>query len=190
MSDEKTSSGASSESSSPSKMEEVFHDLFPGIPKMADPRPTDLQYFLAILPHILGGAAAKNSEAHSALSSAFVFARMALGQCVALGAVRYGFVCNDRSSLAMMPQGVQVQGVQPPISQQQASGNGVMVAQHPNQPGFGQAGASSAGPGGLVSQHPNQPPPVAHGSPNLGGGDGSRGVMVAQFPNGTTPPPL
>jgi len=163
-------------------------EIIPGATaRITDPRPTDLPYFLAILPQILGGAASKNGEMRSCLSSAFVFAREALGQCVALGAVKYGFVCNDGSYLAMVPRELNIPGVQQPVSQQQASGNGVMVSQHPNQPGQGQPGASQPGVGGLVSQYPNQALPVAHGSPNLGG-DGSKGVMVAMFPNGTTPP--
>jgi hypothetical protein len=167
----------------------------PGSPSRSlDPRPTDLQVFFMILPGILGGAATKQSDITSALSTAFIFARQALGQCVMMGTVRSSFICNDRSTLAMLPNNQSAPGVQAPISQQQANGNGVMVAQYSNVPGQGQPPVqpSGVGTGGMVSQYPNREPPVQHGGApsGLGAGDGSRGVMVAQFPNGTTPPQI
>jgi hypothetical protein len=163
-------------------------------PKFIDPRPTDLEVFFSLLPGVMGGLAAKGGDLRSINSSAFIVVREALGQCAAMGALRPTFVCIDGTPLVMMPNNMPIPGVQAPVSQQQAQGNGIMVAQHPNQPGQGQA-AQQPGVGGLVSQFPTQAQPVQHGGGMVGGqqpnfGNGSRGVMVAQFPNGTTPPQL
>jgi hypothetical protein len=79
-------------------------EILPGI-KIVDPRPTDLQVFFQILPHILGGWAAKSPDIRGANSSGFVQAREALGQMAMMGVLRAGFVCNDRSHLAILPQG-------------------------------------------------------------------------------------
>jgi len=163
------------------------------IPRFVDPRPTDLEVFFALLPGVLGGLAAKSNDIRSTNSTAFVMVREALGQCALMGTLRVSFQCLDGSYLVKMPDNQPVPGVQQPISQQQAHGNGVTVAQHPNQPGQGQA-AQQPGVGGLVSQYPTQGQPAQHGGgyggqqPNFAGG--SKGVMVAQFPNGTTPPQL
>lgn len=162
-------------------------------PRFVDPRPTDLEVFFALLPQVIGGLASKNGDLRSINSSAFIVIREALGQCAAMGTLRPTFVCIDGTPLVMMPNNQPIPGVQQPVSQQQAQGNGIMVAQHPNQPGQGQA-AQQPGAGGLVSQYPTQGQPAQYGGgpggqqPNFGGG--SRGVMVAQFPNGTTPPQL
>jgi hypothetical protein len=160
----------------------------PAAPRVVDPRPTDLQVFFMLLPGVLGGLAAKSADIRSTNSTAFVMVRQALGQCAAMGTLRASFICLDGSFLASMPSDQVPMGVQGSVSQQQTSGNGVVVGQHPNQPGYGQAN-NQAGVGGMVSQYPNQPAPYAgNQQPNFGGG--SRGVMVAQFPNGTTPPQL
>jgi hypothetical protein len=163
-------------------------------PKFVDPRPSDLEVFFALLPGVIGGLASKGGDLRSINSSAFIVVREALGQCAVMGTLRPTFVCLDGTTLASMPNNMAVPGVQAPVTQQQAQGNGVMVAQHPNQPGQGQA-ASQPGVGGLVSQYPTHGQPSYHGGGSVGGqqpnfGGGSRGVMVAQFPNGTTPPQL
>lgn len=162
--------------------------------RFVDPRPTDLEIFFALLPQVIGGLASKGGDLRSINSSAFIVVREALGQCAAMGTLRPTFVCIDGTSLVMMPNNQPIPGVQQPISQQQAQGNGMMVAQHPNQPGQGQA-AQQPGAGGLVSQYPTQGQPAQYAGNGMGGqqpnfGNGSRGVMVAQFPNGTTPPQL
>lgn len=164
--------------------------LAAGMPQIqrSDPRPTDLQVFFMLLPSVIGGLAGKN-DIRSTNSTAFVLVREALGQCAVMGTLRASFVCLDGSMLASMPNNAVPMGVQSPVSQQQAGGNGAVVSQYPNQPGQGQPAQSQAGVGGMVSQYPNQPPPTAgNQQPNYNGG--SRGVMVAQFPNGTTPPQL
>jgi len=150
-----------------------------------DPRPTDLQIFFSLLPMVIGGLAAKQSDIRSTLSTAFVMTREALGQCAVMGTIRVGFVCLDNSMLASMPNNQMAPGVQAPISQQQQAGVGGAVTQYPNQPQPGQ----QPGGGGMVSQYPNYAQPGGQQQqPNFGGG--SRGVLVAQFPNGTTPPQL
>jgi hypothetical protein len=153
-------------------------------PKFIDPRPTDLEIFFQLLPSVIGGLAGKN-DIRSTNSTAFVLVREALGQCTVMGTLRAGFVCLDGSLLASMPNNQAPVGVQQPVSQVQGNGGGYPVTQYPNQPGQGQPGA-----GGVVSQYPTyQGGGQAGGQqPNYGGG--SRGVMVAQFPNGTQPPQL
>lgn len=136
----------------------------------ADPRKTDLEMFYEILPHIVGGYAGKSVDARSANASALIMAREMLGQCALLGVCRLTVQCLDGLPLALMPAG-----------QHQANPS---VAQPQQQPTAGVA----YGQGGLVSQQPNPPPAQHHGQqPNFG--DGSRGVLVGQFPNGTQPPP-
>lgn len=163
-------------------------DTITGARPMADPRPTDLQIFYALLPGALGGFAGKSTDTRSANAMAFALVREALGQCAMMGILRPVTVCNDHSPLATMPQNAMVPGVQQPIQHQPGS-HGSVVTQFPNQPGQGQAASTGPGPGGVVSQYPNQPPQQAQGQqPNYNGG--SRGVMVAQFPTGQTPPQL
>jgi hypothetical protein len=159
-----------------------------------DPRPTDLEVFFQLLPSVIGGLASKPGDIRSINPSAFTIVRDALGQCAVMGTLRAGFVCLDNTYLAQMPNNQPVIGVQQPISQQQAQGSGIVVAQHPNQPGQGQA-SQQPGAGGLVSQYPTQGQPAQYAGgaapgqqPNFG--NGLRGVLVAQFPNGTTPPQL
>jgi hypothetical protein len=158
--------------------------------RMTDPRPTDLEIFFQLLPSVIGGLAGKN-DIRSTNSTAFVLVREALGQCAVMGTLRAGFVCLDGSLLASMPNNQAPIGVQQPVSQVQGSGNGYPVAQYPNTPTYGQQ--QQPGAGGVVSQYPTYQggggPGAAPGQqPNYGGG--SRGVMVAQFPNGTQPPQL
>jgi len=148
-----------------------------------DPRPTDLQIFFSLLPMVIGGLAAKSNDIRSTLSTAFVMTREALGQCGVMGTIRVGFVCLDGSMLASMPNNQMALGVQAPVQQQQA-GVGGAVQQYPTQGHPGQ----QPGGGGMVQQYPNYAPQGGQQQPNFGGG--SRGVMVAQFPNGTNPPQL
>jgi hypothetical protein len=158
-------------------------DVLPGV-KFQDPRPTDLQVFFSLLPTVLGGLASR-SDTRSANPTAFILIRECLGQCAAMGTLRATFVCNDGSTLALMPQNQVGVGVQAPIQHQPGS-QGVMVQQYPNQPGQGQPSQQAyAGGGGAVQQYPNQAPPPQHGMPF---GDGSKGVMVAMFPNQQPPP--
>jgi hypothetical protein len=159
-------------------------DVLPGV-KFTDPRPTDLQVFFTLLPTVLGGLASR-SDTRSANPTAFLIIRECLGQCAAMGTLRSTFVCNDGSPLALMPQGQVAMGVQSPIQHQPGS-QGTMVQQYPNQPGAGQPNQGYPGGGGVVQQYPNYPPPQQQGAPY---GDGSKGVMVAMFPNGAPPPQL
>jgi hypothetical protein len=170
------------------KKESMAAETITGARPMMDPRPTDLQIFYALLPGVLGGFAGKSTDTRSANAMAFTLVREALGQCAMMGILRPVTVCNDSSPLATMPQNMMVPGVQQPVQHQ--PGNGHAVTQFPNQPGQGQAASTGPGPGGMVSQYPNQAPPQQQPGqqPNYGGG--SRGVMVAQFPNGTNPPQL
>ncbi len=156
-------------------------EVLPGV-KFEDPRPTDLQVFFSLLPQVLGGLASR-SDTRSANPTAFLISRECLGQCAAMGTLRATFMCNDRTPLALMPQGQVPMGVQAPV-QHQGGGHGSMVQQYPNQPGQGQP---SGGGGGMVQQYPNYAPPQQQGAPF---GDGSKGVMVAMFPNGAPPPQL
>src|SRR5271166_2043436 len=105
MSEEKDNDEKSSEEkrSSP-KTSSSMAEILPGI-KMTDPRPTDLDIFFRIMPHILGGWAGRTTDVRSANSSAFIQAREALGQMAMMGVLRASFVCNDRSHLAVMPTG-------------------------------------------------------------------------------------
>lgn len=145
-----------------SKKDESMSEILPGI-KITDPRPTDLQVFFQILPHILGGWATK-SDIRGANSSGFIQAREALGQLAMMGVIKAGFVCNDRSRLAIMPQGTQAmasagfESLQPmPMQQPQqqgqppnAAGVGGMVQHYPT--------AGGGGYGGQPLQQPIQQP--------------------------------
>lgn len=167
---------ATDEKDNTSSSTETLTGGMPAAPRITDPRPTDLQVFFMLLPGVLGGLAAKSADIRSTNSTAFVMVREALGQCAVMGTLRASFVCLDGSLLASMPRDQVAMGVQAPVSQQVNHGG----------PG---GGGMQNGAGGMVSQYPNQPPPYAgNQQPNFGGG--SRGVMVAQFPNGTTPPQL
>lgn len=158
-------------------------DVLPGV-KFQDPRPTDLQVFFSLLPTVLGGLASRQ-DTRSANPTAFIIVRECLGQCAMMGTLRATFVCNDGSPLALPPQGqvpIGVQAAQYQSGQHQpGSQGGGVVQQYPNQPGQGQPSQQAyAGGGGAVQQYPNQAPPPQHGMPF---GDGSKGVMVAMFPN-------
>jgi hypothetical protein len=163
-------------------------DTITGARPMADPRPTDLQIFYSLLPGVLGGFAGKSTDTRSANAMAFALVREALGQCAVMGILRTVTVCNDRSPLATLPQNYAVPGVQQPVQHQ--AGQGSMVTQFPNQPGQGQAASSGPGAGGVVSQYPNYVQPQGQPGQQPNYGNGSKGVMVAQFPTGTTPPQL
>lgn len=156
-------------------------DVLPGV-KFQDPRPTDLQVFFSLLPTVLGGLASR-ADTRSTNPTAFLIIRECLGQCAVMGTLRATFVCNDGTPLALSPQNQVAMGVQAPV-QHQPSHHGSMVQQYSNQPGQGQP---SGGGGGMVQQYPNYPAPQQHGGPM---GDGSKGVMVAMFPNGAPPPQL
>ena len=131
-----------------------------------DPRKTDLELFYELLPSIIGGYAGKSVDARSANASALIMAREMLGQMALLGVCRLTVQCLDGLPLALMPAQQHNPNVQQP---QQAPG-------------------AAYGQGGLVSQQPTQATQRPQGPQNFG--DGSRGVMVAQFPNGQSPPPL
>jgi hypothetical protein len=89
--------------------------------------------------------------------------------------------------LAIRGQGQVVMGGQgQQIASQQQPGVGGQVASYPNRPGQGQP-VSGAGQGGMVQQYPTNGGGAAP-TGQQGFGDGSRGVMVAQFPNGAQPP--
>jgi hypothetical protein len=180
-------------------------EILPGI-KMTDPRPTDLEIFFRIMPHILGGWAGKTTDVRSANSSAFIQAREALGQMAMMGVVRASFVCNDRSHLAVMPTGGHPQMQQQPQQQGMAQGqpmtspgSGGMTQQYPTN-GYGpgvqpppqssQAGqGGQVGIGGMVQMFPmHQAAPTVHGAPNFG--DGSKGVLTNMYPTpGAVPVP-
>jgi len=198
----------SSDEQKPSpKTSSAMKEILPGI-KMSDPRPSDLEVFFRIMPHILGGWAGKTTDVRSANSSAFIQAREALGQMAMMGVLRASFVCNDRSHLAVMPTGghpqMQSQPMgQPipgqPMAQGQATmpGNGGMTQQYPTN-GYGpgvqpQAQAQPqngmVGVGGMVQMFPmQQAAPTVHGAPNFG--DGSKGVLTNMYPTpGAVPVP-
>jgi hypothetical protein len=160
-------------------------DVLPGV-KFQDPRPTDLQVFFSLLPTVLGGLASR-ADTRSTNPTAFLIIRECLGQCAVMGTLRATFVCNDGTPLALSPQnqvGFANGGIQAPV-QHQPSQHGSMVQQYPNQPGQGQP---SGGGGGMVQQYPNYAGPAPQqGAPF---GDGSKGVMVAMYPNNSPPPQL
>lgn len=160
-------------------------DAIPGA-KFRDPRPTDLEVFYLLLPGVLGGLAGKSVDPRSANAMALMIVREQLGQCVAMGILRPTVQCLDGSPLAMMPAGSVAQGIPgiaQPISQQTSQpGQGGMVGQYPNQPGAGQPAQ-----GGVVQQYPNYAQPQAGGA---AAGGGTKGVLVAMFPNGAQPPQL
>lgn len=154
--------------------------------RYVDPRPTNLQIFYELLPGVLGSLAGKSTDARSANAMAFVTVREALGQCAAMGILRLTVQCTDGMPLATMPQNMpSAPGVQAPTQYQpNGAGQGYsQVPQYPNQPGQGQAGM-----GGVVQQYPNYPSTGGVQGPQSP--SGNKGVLVAMFPNGTTPPQL
>ncbi|HTR02531.1 MAG TPA: hypothetical protein VMN82_04985 [Thermoanaerobaculia bacterium] len=143
-------------------------DAGPGAERYRDPRPSDIEVFYSLLPGVLGSLAAKSPDSQSANAMAFMMVRQALGQCAMMGILRTDTRCLDGSPLAAMPnQGQAPVGAAPP------------VAQYPNQPGMGQP------TGGGVQQYPNWGQGAA--APR---GDGSKGVLVAMYPNNNPPPQL
>jgi hypothetical protein len=141
-----------------------------------DPRPSDIEVFYSLLPGVLGSLAAKSSDSRSANAMAFMMVREALGQCAVMGILRPETRCMDGSPLAAMPNAGQA-----PV------GTAAPVSMYPNQPGMGQPVQ------GGVQQYPSwgqaQPQP---GQPVQGGGNGggSKGVLVAMYPNNNPPPQL
>lgn len=192
------------------KPKKAMTEILPGI-KMTDPRPTDLEVFFKIMPHILGGWAGKTTDVRSANSSSFIQAREALGQMAMMGVLRATFVCNDRSHLAVMPTGGHPQMQSQPMQGQPLQGQpmaqgqpmmagsggmtqqyptngygpGVQAPQSPQQPGQG----GMVGVGGMVQMFPmHQAAPTVHGAPNFG--DGSKGVLTNMYPTpGAVPVP-
>jgi hypothetical protein len=201
-----------SEEQDEKKTSSSMTEILSGI-KIVDPRPTDLQVFFQILPHILGGWASKSPDIRGANSSGFIQAREALGQLAMMGVLRAGFVCNDRSHLAILPQGAGAPLGQPAMTSMPSvqgqpmanaspgvapQGGGGMVQQYPTQ-GYGAQGQPAPpagqpmGGGGMVQQYPTYNPQNVQPGGGAGGapmfGDGSKGVLIAQFPNSTPPVP-
>jgi hypothetical protein len=143
-------------------------DAIPGA-RYRDTRPSDIEVFYSLLPGVLGSLAAKNFDSRSANSMALIMVREMLGQCAAMGILRLETRCLDGSALAAMPnQGQAPVGTAPP------------VAQYPNQPGMGQP---ASGP----VQYPSYGGPPANQG-NAGGG--TKGVLVAMYPNNGPAPQL
>lgn len=144
---------------------EVAGQAGAGVAPIVDPRPTDLTVFYDLLSGAISGFAGKSTDTVSAIAMAMSLVREAVGQCIMLGIAKPMTRCNDGTPLGTMPAGRHLAGVQQPVTQQTAPG---------------------VGTGGMVSQHPtHQGPP--QGQPLQNFGDGSRGVMVAQYPNEAQP---
>lgn len=101
-------------------------------------RPTDVEVFLGILPHLVGSFAAKHNEAVTAANLAVGLARETAGMNVSVGVCDQTMICTDGMPLALIGN-VSVQSPSEiPRNLGQGLGNGhskqgAMVAQFPHQ---------------------------------------------------------